>query len=69
MNSRLNVLILVYVHRYIKFNYDKTTDFFATKHPERMLLILPKETESIVLLQLSSCSLKKIVAKNSPEET
>ena len=45
MNSRLNVLILVYVHRYIKFNYDKTIDFFATKHPEGMLLILPKETE------------------------
>ena len=41
---RLNALILMYVHRYIKLDYDKIIDFFATKHPPRMLLILPEET-------------------------
>ena len=42
---RLNALILMYVHRYIKLEYDKIIDFFATKHPRRMLLILPEKTE------------------------
>ena len=42
---RLNALILMYVHRYIKLDYDKITDLFTTKHPWRMLLILPEETE------------------------
>ena len=42
---RLNVLILMYVHRHIKLDYDKIIDFFATNHPRTMLLILPEETE------------------------
>ena len=29
---RLNALILMFVHRYIKLDYDKITDLFATKH-------------------------------------
>ena len=45
VEPRLNALILMYVHRYIKLDYDKTIDFFAIKHPRRMLLILPEETE------------------------
>ena len=28
---RLNALILVYAHRYIKLDYEKIVDFFATK--------------------------------------
>ena len=31
--SRLNALILMYVYRNIKLDYDKIIDFFATKHP------------------------------------
>ena len=42
---RLNALILMYVHWYIKLDYDKIIDFFATKHPRRMLVILPEEAE------------------------
>ena len=42
---RLNALILMYVHWYIKLDYDTITDFFGTKQPRRMLLILPKEAE------------------------
>ena len=38
-------LILMYVHRYIKLDYNKTIDFFANNHPRRMHLILPGETE------------------------
>ena len=30
---RLNALLLMYVHRYIKLDYDKITDLFAIKHP------------------------------------
>ena len=30
---RLNALILMYVHRYIKLDYDKILDFFASKYP------------------------------------
>ena len=40
--SRFNALILIYVHRYIKLDYDKIIDFFATKHPRKMLLVLPE---------------------------
>ena len=39
---RLNVLTLMYVHRYIKLDYDKIIDFFVTKHPRGMVLILPE---------------------------
>ena len=28
---RLNALILVYAHRYIKLDYEKIVDFFTTK--------------------------------------
>ena len=66
---RLNALILMYVHRYIKFEYYKIIDFFATKHPRRILLILPEKAGHIVHQQLSSGSFKKIVTKNSPDET
>ena len=40
---RLNAVILTYVHRYINLDYDKIIDFFATMHPRRMLLMLPKK--------------------------
>ena len=40
--SRFNALILMYVHRYIELDYDKIIDFFATKHPRKMLLVLPE---------------------------
>ena len=43
--SHLNALILMYVHRYIKLDYDKIIDFFATNHPQTIILILPEETE------------------------
>ena len=56
---RLNALILIFVHRYIKLDYDMIIDFFATKHLRKMLLKLPEKTEQIVHLQLSSCSFKK----------
>ena len=42
---RLNVVVLMHVHRYIKLDYDKITDFFATKHPRKMILILPEKNE------------------------
>ena len=42
---RLNAPILMYVHRYIKLDYDTIIGFFSTKHSLRMLLILPEETE------------------------
>ena len=42
---RLNALMLMYAHRYIKFDYDKIIDFFTTKHPRIMLLIVSEETE------------------------
>ena len=41
--SRLNALILICVHRYIKLYYDKIIDLFAAKHPRRMPLILPEK--------------------------
>ena len=44
-DPRLNASILMYVYRYIKLDYDKMIDFFATKHPRRMFLILPEKTE------------------------
>ena len=67
-DPHLNALILMYVHRYMNLDYNKNR-VFATKHPRRMLLILPEETEWIVHQQLLSCRFKKIVAKNSPDET
>ena len=67
--SHLNALILMYVHRYIKLDYDKIIDFFATKDPRRMLLILPEETEYRVHRQLSSCCVNNLVTKNSPDKT
>ena len=64
---RLNAQILMYVHRYIKLDSDKITDFFASKYPRIMLLILPEKTEKTVHQQLSSCSLKRLVKKKSPD--
>ena len=43
-DPHLNALILMYVHRYMNLDYDRNR-VFATKHPRRMLLILPEETE------------------------
>ena len=63
---RLNAQILMYVHRYIKLDYDKIIDFFASKHPRRMLLVLPGKTEKTVHQQLSSSSLKRLVKRKSP---
>ena len=44
-NLCLSALILMYDHRYIKLDYDKIIDFFATKHPRRMFQMLLEETE------------------------
>ena len=43
--SCLNALILMYVYRYIKLDYDKIIYFFATNHLRRMLIKLPEKTE------------------------
>ena len=50
-DGRLNALSLVYIHRYIFFDYDKIIDIYASKYPRRMLLINPlSENETVELL-------------------
>ena len=45
--ERVNVLLLVCIHRDIFFDYDKIIDIYASKYPRRMRLVNPlseKET-------------------------
>lgn len=39
--ERLNALMLLYIHRDIKLDYDKIIDDYASQHPRRMVLINP----------------------------
>ena len=39
--DRFNALILLYVHRDIKLNFDEVIDMYARKFPRRMLLLNP----------------------------
>ena len=66
---RLNVLILVYAHRYIKLDYEKIVDFFAIKQSMNNAPDIAWRNRVKVHQQLSSCSFKKLVTKNSPDET
>ena len=38
---RLNALILMYVHRDIKLDFEQIIDMYALRHPRRMLLVNP----------------------------
>jgi hypothetical protein len=37
----LNALLLLYVHRDIKFDYDKIIDDYARRNPRKMVLMNP----------------------------
>ena len=39
--DRLNALLLLYVHRDIKLNYDKIIDDYAQRNPRKMVLMNP----------------------------
>ena len=39
--SRLNALILMYIHRDIKLDFERIIDMYASRHPRRMLFINP----------------------------
>ena len=42
---RLNAIILMYDHKYMKLDYDMIINFFATKHTRRMFQIFLEKTE------------------------
>ena len=47
--ERLNVLLLVCIHREIFLDYDKIIDVYTSKYPRRMLLINPlSEIEDVI---------------------
>ena len=43
--GRLNALMMLYVHKDIKLNYNKIIDIYANKFPCRMRLSNPSETK------------------------
>ena len=39
--DRLNALILLFIHRDIKLDYDAIVDMYGNRHPHRMLFVNP----------------------------
>ena len=46
--ERVNVLLLVCIHRDIFFDYDKIIDIYASKYPRRMLLVNPLSKKKLL---------------------
>ena len=46
LSSRLNALLLLYIHKDVPLDYDEIVDSYAYSHPRRMILSRPLLAEN-----------------------